>query len=358
MEPLTDIALCNALEGEGEELGSIGVYCVQRRGHLLLALPAGRKAAIATLKLYQPQVFIGKSVARVVGFLARMGLHRILSRKRLTIREGGPLAMLVSDHSKCGFLLGNPEVDTRRVLLVHQKGERYVVDKVGVDQKSRDSVMAELEVIKTLPDYLSGVPTLLGESEERTWSSYATDFVLGKSPGIGDDERVLSLLTDWMKNTNNVSLLETNQWQKMADYAEDKAVREIWQNLQGSGTIRIKAVVLHGDFAPWNLKLSHDGEVVVLDWETGCNAGPAGWDWLHYLVQRSLLVERNSVSNTLKLCRDWAKSARGQKFLDEAGWGNQTEQWIGTYLAYSSWVVGFDRDQLLSEWMGSWQCDS
>ena len=108
MSKLSDIALCGALEGTGEELDNMTLYCVRRRGHLLLALPADREAAWATLKLYQPQACLGKMVAIVVGLLVRMGLLRILPRRSLTVRAGGPLAELVNDHSKVGFLLGNP----------------------------------------------------------------------------------------------------------------------------------------------------------------------------------------------------------------------------------------------------------
>lgn len=358
MAKLTDKALCAALEGTGNELGNISMYCVRRRGHLLLALPAYRDTALITLKLYQPQVFLGKAVAGAVRLLVRAGLHRLLPRKLMVVRSNGPLAVLASDRAKVGFLLGNPEADTRRALMVHKEGGGYVVDKVGVDQKSRASVMAELEVIKTLPDKLTGIPVLHGEHEGDTWVSYATDFVEGTSPCKGDDEQVLGVLVDWMNGAETVPLSETEQWQKMTDYASRHENREIWEVLQKSATLRIKAVVTHGDFAPWNIKLSADGAVAVLDWETGCNEGPAGWDWLHYMIQKGSLVDNRSASETLKLCREWAKSGKGKSFLDEAGWGNQIEPWIGTYLGYSSWIAGFDRDELLSSWMVNQRLDS
>lgn len=358
MGKLTDIALCVALEGNGEELDNMTLYCVRRRGHLFLALPADREAALVTLKLYQPQVFMGKVVAVVVGLMVRVGLHRLLPRKSLTVRAGGPLAVLASDRAKVGFLLGNPEADTRRALMVHKEGGGYVVDKVGVDQKSRASVMAELELIKTLPNKLTGIPVLHREHLGYGWASYATDFVEGTSPCKGDDEQVLGVLVNWMNGAETVPLSETEQWQKMTDYASRHENREIWEVLQKSATLRVKAVVLHGDFAPWNIKLSADGAVAVLDWETGCNEGPAGWDWLHYMIQRGSLVDNRSASETLKLCREWAKSGKGKSFLDEAGWVHQTELWIGTYLAYSSWIAGFDRDELLSSWMVNQRLDS
>ena len=358
MAKSVDIALIRALEGTGEVLGTFSVYYVRREGHLLLALPADRETAWATLKLSQPQVCLGKVVALVVGILVRTGLHRFLPRKCLTVRADGPLAELVNDHSKVGFLLGNPKGDTRRALLVHHQGDGYVVDKVGVDEKSRQSVMAELEVIKMLPDRLMGSPVLYGNHFEDTWASYTTGFVEGSSPGKDDDEQVIGILSDWMKDAQAVPLSETGQWKEMDDYASGHEEGEIWARLQKVSSLSVKTGVFHGDFAPWNIKLSNDGGVVVLDWETGCNEGPSGWDWLHYMIQRASLVEGGSASEILKLCREWAKSGKGKSFLDEAGWGNQIEPWIGTYLGYSSWIAGFDRDELLSSWMVNQRLDS
>ena len=352
MGKLTDIALCVALEGNGEELDNISVYCVQRRGHLLLALPADREAALVTLKLYQPQVFMGKVVAVVVGLMVRVGLHRLLPSKSLKVHIGGPLAVLVNDLSRAGFLLGNPDAESRRALVVHHQADGYVVDKVGVDKKSRQSVIAELEVIKMLPDMLTGTPDLYGNQLEDTWASYTTGFVEGSSPSKDDDELVIGILGDWMKNARCVSLCETGQWQEMADSVSGHEVGEIWTRLEKASSLSVKVGVFHGDFAPWNIKLSNDGGVTVLDWETGCNEGPTGWDWLHYMIQRAILVDEISVNEALDSCHTWAETEKGKQFLDSAGWGRNVELWIGSYLAYSSWIAGFDRKELLTAWMG------
>ena len=49
----------------------------------------------------------------------------------------------------------------------------------------------------------------------------------------------------------------------------------------------------HGDFAPWNIKVSRaDGSWLALDWERGQLAGIPGWDWFHYAIQTGILVEK------------------------------------------------------------------
>jgi hypothetical protein len=46
----------------------------------------------------------------------------------------------------------------------------------------------------------------------------------------------------------------------------------------------------HGDFAPWNIKVSPAGAWTVLDWERGERTGFPGWDWFHYVIQSGILV--------------------------------------------------------------------
>jgi len=47
---------------------------------------------------------------------------------------------------------------------------------------------------------------------------------------------------------------------------------------------RVYPALTHGDFAPWNVKVSRR-QWTVLDWERGELAGRAGWDWFHFVMQ-------------------------------------------------------------------------
>ena len=61
--------------------------------------------------------------------------------------------------------------------------------------------------------------------------------------------------------------------------------------------------VLHGDFAPWNLRL-RGGEVSAFDWEYGRLSGPAGLDEIHYRIQTGYLLRRWSVDRATHELRD------------------------------------------------------
>jgi len=142
------------------------------------------------------------------------------------------------------------------------------------------------------------------------------------------------------------------QWNELIEFANQNNVPNLWASLSRASELNIKECVFHGDFTPWNIKVSDDSKMLVMDWEYGNARGPAGWDWLHYMIQRSVLVSKLSPGETLNACRAWAEKDEGQKFLADAGWGYEVELWIGTYLVYSSWITGFDREELILEWIG------
>ena len=158
-------------------------------------------------------------------------------------------------------------------------------------------------------------------------------------------------MESWLENSKPAVLSETWQWQKMADYAAAHNAGDLWSRLEKVAAKQLQVGVFHGDFAPWNVKVLRDGSVHVMDWESGCAHGPPGWDWLHYMIHRATLVNHHSVPKVLGDCRVWAKSQIGKEFLEATGWCLDVEYWLGSYLMYSSWIGGFEREELLTEWM-------
>ena len=346
-----DSDLYRALEGSGEKLAILRLYCIKRDGYLLLALPRDTAAARATLGLYHPQAIIARLLVLVVGIMIRLRVHALLPRIELTIRSVSPLARMLDDPGSIGFLLGNPTAKSRRAITLHRKNENVYVDKLGIGGSARELVIKELGHIRGLPENHVALPVVVNQDISDKWASYATHYLDGKSPGKSDDDKVIGVLQSWLEKSEPVLLNETRQWQQMVDYAEANRVGNIWSRLQKAAAIPVKVGVFHGDFAPWNVKVLHAGSVHVMDWELGCADGPAGWDWLHYIVQRAILVDHYSPSKVLDECHKWAKTKEGKEFLERAGWGLEVDYWLGSYLVYSTWISGFEREGLLDEWM-------
>jgi len=70
----------------------------------------------------------------------------------------------------------------------------------------------------------------------------------------------------------------------------------------------LPATVVHGDFAPWNLR-RRSGRVAAFDWEYGHVGGIPGIDQTHYLLQTGYLLENWSVSTAIGQLR--AAETRG-----------------------------------------------
>ena len=346
----TDQYICETLEGEGEVLTKFCVYCIKRDGYLLLALPLDRDAAKATLSLYQPQAFLARVLMKFVFSLINLNLHRLLPSRAITIRRNSALAQIKCDPIKIGFLLGNPNAERRRAIILHEGENGYLVDKVGLSGKARLSVTKELKIIQALPSCNQGLPEVSNFHEEGSWASYTTRYLSGKAPKDSDQSKIIHLLHNWLSYSKLKVLGETKQWQMLEAYAREHQADKLFERIAGASSLGVKVGVFHGDFAPWNIKLSNAGEVHVMDWEHGSLNGPSGWDWLHFMIQKASLVDHLSAGKILDLCRQWANTNEGKAFLIEAGWGEKVEFWIGSYLLYSSWIAGFDRDILIREW--------
>ena len=351
MDASNDSDLAEALQGRGELLACLRLFCIRRRGHLLLALPRDAAAARATLGLYHPQAHLARVLIWVVRILVRFRLHPLLPKIELTVRDKSPLASMLDKPDSLGFLLGNPESASRRAVIVYRENDQLLVDKLGFRGAARESVLRELEHIKALPQGNAALPAVVSEDTGEQWASYATRYLNGKSPRKADDGKVLGVLKNWLENSQPALLSATGQWREMADHAASHDVGNLWKRLGKAADNQVQVGVFHGDFAPWNIKVSPDGSVHVMDWESGCPHGPAGWDWLHYMIQRATLVDHHGVAKVLDDCRRWANTSTGKAFLDAAGWGAHVEGWLGSYLMHSSWIGGFERQDLLAEWM-------
>jgi len=343
---MTDNKLITSLEGTGDVIGAFSVFCVKRNGYLLLALPRDKQAARATLKLYHPQSFLARVMAKLLSCLITFSLHIFLPCRVICIREKSSLVSMLVHAEKIGFLLGNAKANARRAVVLHECDDGYRVDKIGVGEVAKRSVVSELEIIKKLPNDHAGIPHVLASSEDVEWASYSTRYLEGRSPEEKDRLLVIGLLEDWLDRASEFPLCQTQCWHQLREFAlasQDKNVQASWESLTKVSDLVVKAGLFHGDFAPWNIKVSSGDEIHVMDWEHACLSAPAGWDWLHYMVQCGLLVDHESADVVMDRCRSWARSEEGKLFLTKAGWGDHIEEWIQSYWMYSGWIAGYDR---------------
>ena len=81
---------------------------------------------------------------------------------------------------------------------------------------------------------------------------------------------------------------ETPDWARLEEACAGNSLFSVVAGELGRRSVH--PAIHHGDFAPWNIKVSPAGAWTVLDWERGELTGIPGWDWFHYVIQSAILV--------------------------------------------------------------------
>jgi hypothetical protein len=92
-----------------------------------------------------------------------------------------------------------------------------------------------------------------------------------------------------------VAIAGLPDWRRLERAASANA---LWPALAPTLRARtVHPVIAHGDLAPWNVRISPQGNWMALDWKHGERDGIPGWDWFHYAVQTAILIERQTTSD-------------------------------------------------------------
>lgn len=343
-----DKKLCEALLSPGAEVGRLSLVAVRRKGALLLALPLGRKLALATLGLYQPQKWKGRMLKSAMSAAVSLGFHRLLPRVEVAVGDRGVLSALGADidPKKFGFLLGNAEARLRSLIaLVDMDGGLYVI-KAGCGEVA-PIVRDESQAMQKFSTEVGGVPECRDAYEIDGGAAYIAELVQGRSPRTSDDDvLVFALLEDWLGAGKRLDVAGLACWKSLATTL-DLEEMQLFADLSRA---QVLSPVMHGDFAPWNIKVNGDGLVKVLDWEFASQKGMPGWDWLHYQVQRLRLVKGASAEKIIAACRELLNGAGVKSYLERSGLDGREDALLGSYLYYSGRVHDYPREDLIEVW--------
>lgn len=152
-----------------------------------------------------------------------------------------------------------------------------------------------LRHLATLPDVADRVPELLfGMDIDGTFAA-AQRALPGVMPGADMTQSHRDLLTTFQtgpeKPANEtafmVSLTQRMHRAPLLDPRHKAALSLVQRVLRDT---MVPQTVVHGDFAPWNLRM-HDGQLGAYDWETGHLDGLPLLDEMHYYLQTGVLLK-------------------------------------------------------------------
>jgi len=312
---------------EGERQGvQVKLRLLRRRGQPFLLLPGQPRCAAATLSLYPAQTGRARAVRTIWRWLVRASTPIGTESVALTVSPEDPfvrcLVSLTGEREGglpvFGVLAGNPASKGQRfLLLVFDANQRPVaVVKAGLSEQARALIEQETSFLAAVPEQTAAIPRLRAQFQSPRLRALALDFFAGDSPRPRDEGALPSLLSSWVNPKRAIGLSEAPDWARLANAA---SARELFSVLAGRLQGRtIHAAICHGDFAPWNIKVS-DGAWTALDWERGELTGIPGWDWFHYVIQSAILVARMPTPALTQRVEGLLGSAAFQQYAAQSG---------------------------------------
>lgn len=314
-------------------------------GRLRLALPADAAAAACALSLFPAQRPAARLAKAVLRMAARLGLPLPLPKSEIALGEGDPLAGFLAGlagDKAAGLSLavcpGNPNTPGRRwVVAVFGSGVPVAVAKAGITPEARALIEKEEQFLRENGGAIAGIPALRATLDSARARAFATEFAEGDPPRNVGAGQLGAWLGRWIDGENTVSLGETPAWCRLAaDAKEAPGFDQLAGLLAGR---RIHPALMHGDFAPWNVKVSPEGTWKVLDWERGERLGVPGWDWFHFVLQPAVLVDRLAPAALARVAEELLGCPALQAYLDRAGMAGLGRPLLAAYLLHCTWSL-------------------
>lgn len=305
----------------GGASAAVSLRILRRGGVPFLYLPTRNRAAAQALDLYPAQTFKARLAKSVLRLAFRFAL--------LTHGGGSPFALSQEDPFFCylvstagqpvghqpdfAVLAGNPQAPGRRFvfLLFDAAGHPMAVVKAGSSARAQELINHEAALLNEFGDKLCGFPKLRDQFGSGKVVAFATDFIVGESPKSENPPELEKIFSSWLDSSREVLVREIPAWQRLHQSCNSDSLRRLDE-------LKVHPTLMHGDFAPWNVKVA-DGCWTVLDWERGERVGIPGWDWFHFIVQPAVLVQREKTEQILGRLEQLFASAEFGRYAKRAG---------------------------------------
>jgi hypothetical protein len=295
--------------------------------------------------LYQPQRRNARLLAKLLAWLIRIGLHRLVlgtievSDTGGRTSRGGPNAKPGS----VGILFGSPEHRVKRAISTYEAAGRWEVAKIAFGSEGKEVIEREAKVLAGIAGRVPGGPQLLGFRSEGDISLLWLPCYEGKSIRMGDaiaEQDAVRLLSSWLGERTGVPISQFPDWGPIVRALEEHPRGgEVIERLS---TEQLRPAVRHGDFSRWNLLRLESGKLLALDWEWGSAEGIPGVDLVHYFAQDVRLVKRMPVRKALESVRNSLNRTECRDYLRASGWSERIDDLI---IAAFALTVGAKQQQ-------------
>lgn len=288
----------------------------QTRWLIPLDSPAISSAAFS---LYTP----ARASAKLKRWAVRLATHTRLpfwyrDNVCIAMREAPPIekalcGLFPKQEVRIALSSGAPEGARNRkasALVIGKNGELLAFVKLARSPIARDILVNEAQVLPKLSHL--PVPRLLLNAEIDDTLVLAQTPLQGKPAPIpfGDAHRhfLRSLQTQERKPAAEVGMIgRLKQRLDELVHADADLADVLDQVLPVLESFTVPVTVVHGDFAPWNLRL-HEGQISAFDWEYAELSGLPLLDEIHYRLQVGMMLENWDAFGGARCLRELADS--------------------------------------------------
>jgi len=320
---------------------------LRKAGRPFLLFPRQPRAAAATLDLYPAQTPRARAARIALHWVLRASLPLGTEPTSLSLSPTDPFVQFLASFAgeptpetpTFGILAGNPMTEGQRFLLLVFDAAFHpvAVIKAGLSQCAKTLIAREAAFLTAIPSNIRAVPRLRAQFESPRLSALTLDFFLGDPPRTQHESALPALLATWVDRKQNLLISDAPAWVRLEQAAPaGKLFSSLAKQLRGR---TVHPAIHHGDFAPWNIKVSPAGAWTVLDWERGELAGIPGWDWFHYTIQIGILVARLSIPALVHRVEILLASGAFKQYASRAGIRGCERELLLAYLLHAIEVI-------------------
>lgn len=222
-------------------------------------------------------------------------------------------------------------------LLVDKNGVPFACVKMARHSLAQEQLRNEqsrLASLNALPNLAESLPKLFGMFLWRDWQCLALSFGQGRVSDGRMNPSVLEFLSRLRAATAQEQRVGDSHWWQLLNAEVDKLndrLPALWQSRFSRGMVALsnqladrRAIfaTVHGDFAPWNIRIQAQG-AFVFDWESARAGVPCWFDYFHFDVIQA--------ANAGRRCNVVASS---NKWLETLAPAITASDLFGLYLAY------------------------
>jgi len=336
----------------GQDKGSVETRdfawrLIRRRRRPFLLLPISTMSTRVSLSLYSAQRRRAKIWRAILPLVLNSPAAMYFQRINLSVSQSSEILRFLSEQSGVpierlpapAIKFGGKENEkSRLVLLACDSTNRPIkVIKIGLDAAGRAATRCEADLLEKIPPNTVGCTRVTGRLSTPDLCAFATDYFPGESP---EDDRGMEVLFHSWVSTGPFTPVENFQaWGELETKLPD-TVKAEWKVLRDALAGKsFRSTLFHGDFAPWNIRAVNLQNLQAFDWERGSLHGIPGWDWLHFVVQTSILARRHSAERVAAEIELLLQSPRFQNYARATGIREIAKPLTLAYLLHHRWII-------------------